>query len=72
MTDHERRCRGCNALYRRCANCDAQYCPTTYPRCPRESWHPDHATTDLERGRRYAELRAAGAVLPPRPIAKES
>jgi hypothetical protein len=43
-------------LYTRCPACGCEYCAQVWPVCPRTSWHPQHATTDEERGRRYREL----------------
>jgi len=45
--------------YTVCPLCDCQYCTISWPTCPRTHWHPNHATTDEERGRRHREMDEA-------------
>lgn len=42
-----------------CPRCECEYCPETFVRCPRTSWHPAHGTTDAEIGERTRALIAA-------------
>jgi hypothetical protein len=39
--------------YTVCPACGCQYCPRIWETCPRLSWHPTHAATVEETGRRY-------------------
>lgn len=53
------RCRLANHnahFYILCPLCACQYCDRYWQKCPRTSWHPNHATSDAERGRRQREL----------------
>jgi hypothetical protein len=45
--------------YTVCPLCACQYCPRHWPVCPRIAWHPNHASTDTERGKRQRELDEA-------------
>lgn len=42
--------------YEACPLCGCQYCGRIYTRCPRTSWHPQHAATPEERARRAQAL----------------
>jgi hypothetical protein len=46
-------CRCHDKPYTLCPLCGCQYCPQTWPTCPRGDWHPSHADNDTERGRRW-------------------
>lgn len=50
--------------YTVCPQCACQYCPKTWPQCPRVSWHPAHGTDDADRGRRYTALEDARRARP--------
>ena len=56
-------CKHCRHLYTVCDLCQGQYCAIYWKGiCPRASWHPDHATTDEDRGRRARELAEARSL----------
>lgn len=71
------RCKCHDRLYTLCPLCGCQYCPIYWKAgCPRAAWHPAHAPTDEERGRRdrvLEEARQRRAVTPtPTPDPRDS
>jgi hypothetical protein len=58
------RCKEHGELYTVCPACSCQYCARTWRRCPRTDWHPAHANTEEETGRRWRLLQMAGAEVP--------
>lgn len=46
-------------LYTLCPLCKCEYCPQTWPVCPRSAWHPAYGTDPEDVGRRYVALAEA-------------
>ncbi len=64
MRNKIHRCKDHGKLYTVCSTCGCQYCELTWRQCPRVSWHPAHAHTEEETGRRWRELQIGGATIP--------
>lgn len=48
--------------YTVCPQCHAEYCLSTWPTCPRLSWHPAHGVNAEDTGHRYARLHRSSVL----------